>query len=457
MKTFSLSAALKKALEYAILLGFLLVIPGQVIAEEAPVDLFSGFDESPSQVKKESGRDMPSPFSGFAKLTATYNTDHDQPLPGQTDWRGMSKLRGELLLEVKRNFSDWQLFVSGKGFYDPAFEINGRDDYTAQVLDEYESEMELRELYLQGSPLPSLDLKIGRQIVAWGRSDNFRVTDILNPLDNREPGLTDIEDLRLPLTMTMVSYFRGNWRLDLIGIHEHRYDKNPPFGHDFYPYPAPPPEETRPAQTVENTEFALNLTGIFFGWDYSLYYASTFSDQSNLVPSLPPAGEHRRLKVFGEAASIARGNFLFIAEAAHVQGLGFLADPDSSYERTDLLAGFEYSGFSNTVISCDYLFRNLHGYNSILAASPESPLDSDEQLAVRVSRDFFHETVKLTALAMVFGDQAQQGALERLTTTYVPADNWSITTGAVFYESGDSPLTGFGDNDRVFLEVRYDF
>ena len=49
--------------------------------------------------------------------------------------------------------------------------------------------------------------KLGRQIVNWGRSDTVRVLDVINPLDNREPGLVDIEDLRLPVTMARVDYF----------------------------------------------------------------------------------------------------------------------------------------------------------------------------------------------------------------------------------------------------------
>jgi len=457
MKIFSPSAALKKALESALLLGFLLVVPSQASGGDDQAELFAGFDDNPAPFTTEADDNGPSIFSGFVKLAGAYNTDHEQPLPGQTDWRGLSKLRAELLLEAKHNFSDWQFFISGKGFYDLAYEINDRNGYTNQVLDEYEYESELRELWLQGSLLPALDLKLGRQIVAWGRSDNFRVTDVLNPLDNREPGLTDIEDLRLPLAMSKFDLYLGNWNFDLIGIHEHRYDKTPPFGHDFYPYPLPPPAEVRPAHTMENTEFAMDLTGTFPGWDLSIYYANTFNDQPNLVPALPPVSEHRRLNMFGTAVSIARGDFLFIGEAAHLRGLGFMADFNTDYERTDLLAGFEYSGFTDTIISCDYLFRNLHGYNNLLASSPESPVENDEQLAFRVSRDFLQETLSFTGLVIVLGDQAQRGAVERLTLTWDAADNWSVTGGMVFYESGNTPDTAIGDNDRVFLEIRYDF
>ena len=101
-------------------------------------------------------------------------------------------------------------------FYDFAYEIQGRDKFTQEVLDENENELEFDEVWLLGSITDRLDLKAGRQIVVWGKSDNIRVTDVLNPLDLREPGLTDLENLRLPVTMTKLDYFM--WGLKPIGV-----------------------------------------------------------------------------------------------------------------------------------------------------------------------------------------------------------------------------------------------
>ena len=81
------------------------------------------------------------------------------------------------------------------------------------MLDAYEQESELREVYLQGALASALDIKVGRQIVVWGKSDNIRITDVLNPIDNREPGLVDIEDVRLPLTMSRLDFYFGDWGL----------------------------------------------------------------------------------------------------------------------------------------------------------------------------------------------------------------------------------------------------
>ena len=103
------------------------------------------------------------------------------------------------------------------------------------MLDLYEWEAEFTEVYLQGSLLRDLDLKIGRQVVNWGTGETFRVVDVLNPLDNREPGLVDIEDLRLPVVMTKLDYYFGDWDLSLIAVHERRFSDDPVFGSDFFP------------------------------------------------------------------------------------------------------------------------------------------------------------------------------------------------------------------------------
>ena len=143
--------------------------------QEEVDDILSGFEDDVQRTDgSESTREFfPSlPFSldGYVKMGSVYNFAHDKPKNNETDWRGLSSLRAEMLLELSWKFSNsWQAFVSGKGFYDFAYEINGRDDYTNDVLEDYEKEVELREAWVQGRLTDFLDIKIGRQIVVWGR------------------------------------------------------------------------------------------------------------------------------------------------------------------------------------------------------------------------------------------------------------------------------------------------
>ncbi len=419
-------------------------------------DLFTGFedplfDPEPSTPPETSFFDH---FSGYTKFFTVANTTHYSPGPEYRNWHGLSGLRLETMLEGDFRIANWKTFASIKGFYDFAYALNGRKGYTAEVLDTYEKEIDLWEVYLQRSLTDFIDVKIGRQIVAWGRSDNFRVTDILNPLDNRDPGIVDIENLRLPLAMIKVDLFLDNWNLDLISIHEHQYDQNPSFGHFFYPSATPLPSEEVPAHTLTNTELAAALTGTFRGWDLSFYGAHIFNDQPTFIPANL---EHQKISMIGAGLSIARGDMLYIAELAHLRGLRFLDDYEREYNRSDLLVGIEYSGWTDTTISLDYVSRRLHDYDAILVNSPENPQHTDNGIACRIISDFMQDTLQLTALLILNGVRGQYGALQRFTARYDIVDNWSVTGGLLLFQARNGPMASVGDTGRVFCELRYDF
>jgi hypothetical protein len=424
-------------------------------------DPFGGFDDIPVAASGEA-TDTPEDeprnhFSGYAKLGTGVNFAHHAPQGRETDWRGLSRLRAELQLEADYRLLDWKLFACVKGAYDFAYGLNGRDQYTPQVLDSQEGEVELREAFVQRAVRENIDVKLGRQIVVWGRSDTFRVTDILNPLDNREPGVTDIEDLRLPTAMSKIDYFQGPWQLSLVTVHEHRSSKLPPFGSDFYPSSIPAPADNSPADTLSNTGLALEARAVLPGWDISFYEANLHADQTTIHPSFPPVQEHPRINMTGAAINAARGNFLYILEAAHLRGLRFMADYPQNHARTDLLAGVEYRGITDTAISFDLVNRHLHHFRPELSESPEAPQRNETQTALRIDRNLLHDRLTLTTLLIFIDEWGRNGGLQRFTATYDLADNWDITGGVIFYQSGPGALASIEDNDRVFMEIRYDF
>ncbi|MDY6845429.1 MAG: DUF1302 family protein, partial [Thermodesulfobacteriota bacterium] len=431
-------------------------------------DILEGFDGEDEEVDTESPEDELKPsflsLDGHFKLGSSLNIGHDSPEMGETDWRGLSRLCGELQLDSKAKCAgSWQAFVSGKVSYDFAYTIKGRDEFTDEVLDNYEKEFELREAYILGSLLENLDIKFGRQIVVWGKSDNIRVTDVLNPLDMREPGLTDIEDLRLPVAMTRLDYYFGDWSLTGIALHEIRFNKNPEYGSDFYPAKIPPPHEDKPGHGGDNTEYAIAISGVFTGWDIALYWADIYHDMSHveIVSFGPPPQlemKHARLTMYGVAFNTAMGNWLLKAEAAYFDGIKFYNTPTRTYSRVDTLAGIEYSGFDDTTISVEIVNRHIHNFDTFLKQPLDEACEDEFQSVVRLTRDFLNETLTLTILASTFGPTGQDGALQRISMEYDVTDALKVNGGVVLYHSGDLPeLRNIGDNDRLFFEITYSF
>jgi len=401
-------------------------------------------------------------LGGSFVFSTAYNYAHDSPAEEQADYRGFSRLRGQLELELELRLPrEWKTRVSGLGYYDAIYYAREREEYTDEVLDAYEKEAEFNEVYLQGSLSDNVDVKVGRQIVVWGKSDNIRVTDILNPLDSREPGMVDIKYLRLPVAMTRLDYYLGNWNLTGILIHEARFSKRPAFGSDFLSFSSLPPPEKKPANKLENTQYAAALSGIFGGWDIAFYIADVFDDRCYTEVTLVPlerVRRHNRVHMAGTAANIAKGNWLFKAEAAYFEHLKYSAPSDHSKTRYDILAGVEYSGFSDTTISLEAVNCHIAGFEEAMGEPPDSAQENEFQSALRLTRNFLHDTLHLSYLVSLFDVDGSDGGLQRFWVEYDISDFIKVTAGIVGYKFGDTPpFNAIGDNDRIFVELRYCF
>ncbi len=418
-------------------------------------DALDGFDDESEEVSSQNITEEPQIFSIDGDLAIESACS---PWNDDERWDGLTRLRTELFLELNGTFSkSWKVRMSSKAFYGLAYRINGRNDYTREILDEYEEDLELFECYIMGSLSRSLDIKVGRQIVVWGKSDYIRVTDVLNPLDQQLPGLTDIEYLRLPVTMTRADYFIGNWSFTGIAVHEHRYNKRPVFGSDFYFFSGPEPHEDMPANNFRNTEFAAAINGTFSGWDISLYFADIFDDKP-YIDQTSMQMKHADITMAGATSNVAVGNWLYTVEAAYFSDMNFSLPQGETFSRTDIMGGVEYSGINDMTFNIEAANRHVHDYENVLRTAPVMVKRNLFQTVFRVSRNFMNETLTLTFLASTYGSKGQDGATQRLTAEYDVTDAIKMTLAAVFYKSGDlTEFENIGDNDRLYMEIKYSF
>ncbi len=479
-----------------------LLLAGAAHADE---DDWGGFEEE-EEFEVEIDHDEPAVSDrwwdidgSFGVSTSINYFDHefvnptDDP-PATTNWTGLSRLRARINLQLDFELPcDWKLRLSPYFWYDFTYLIRGPSNYTRQVLDEYEWEADLQDTYLEGPLLESLDLKIGRQVVNWGRSDTLRVLDVLNPLDNREPGRADIEDLRWAVGMVKLDWHIGrHWRITGIAIPEMRFDDLPAFGNDFAAFdvsglglpgdlllPFIFPNLIKPDH-FEDTEWAAAVSGIFEGWDVSFHFADVYEhiprfeppDGANIIVQIDKgvAQVYDRILLAGAGGNYTFGSWLFKAEAAWLYGFEYTflddtipgpiprLDTTDKKSRLDVMGGVEYYGFNETTLALEIVNRHIFDYERPLLGLPTFLRENSVEYAFRYTVDWMNARLSTTFLVIIFGWKAQDGAILRAQGSYTFRDGLVGTLGLLIYEDGDlPPLNVWGNNDRVFIDLKYSF
>ena len=306
-----------------------------------------------------------------------------------------------------------------------------------------EREVELFDAYVQGALTEKLDLKIGNQVVVWGKSDTIRITDVINPLDNRRPAMVDIEEMRLPTAMVKLDYYHDKWKISPIMIVQQKFNKNPPFGGDFNPNPKKVPKQKVP----KSPSFALNVAGEFSAFDVDFYFADIYA-QDEL--GLPFVSHDEKMQMFGIALNYVYESWLFKGEFAYKKDFQFLQSGNEKYDRIDSLLGFEYKGIADTTLSYDIANKHMRD---------KSPLFKQDsyQHAFRANSDFLNATLHGNYLIALFGEKLDKGGFQRAWFKYDIADGISANIGFVDYIGGSAMFDAIDDNDMAFVDLVYSF
>ena len=445
----------------------LILIVSSVLYAESTQEALEGFDDtSTSSVQVEKNSDA---MDGFDDDNAHEVTEEKTSLVegltgklteqvaysynGNAPHDKFTSLKSSLFLDYEHKFENgWRLKTNAKAYYDAIYDLRD-ESYTPDELNEQRSEVELFDAYVEGSIAENLDMKLGRQVVVWGRSDTIRINDVLNPLDNRRPGMVDIEDLRLPVAMAKFDFFFGNWRVTPIAVLEQRHSKNSAFGSAFNPAPNPHLTE----KEYDDVTYALSIGGEFTGWDVNFYAARIYDDAGYIKFAPQPSLIHDKVNMFGAALNVLSGSWLFKTELAHFNGIKYTSTQDEKFKRTDALVGLEYRGIANTTFSYDVSVRHLHDYDKRLLGE-RSPLEQNTyQYAFRATSDFLNASLSANYLISLFGEKLDEGGFQRLWVKYELGEGIHTNVGVVDYIGGSPRFDAVKDNDMLFVDISYSF
>ncbi len=403
-----------------------------------------------------------------------------------------AKDRRSLDLAWRYNGGDWRAVLAGHIEHDLVYRRGGFDAATVET---YETR------YLDGEQFVAVamgpvDVTVGRQIVAWGEGDALSPLDVVNPRDLREPGLADLDDLRLAVAATRVGWFPGAHRVEAMVIHEQRFDERaPPLG-EFSPFrsiiASDPAAATllgdktlrfvdTPGRFGESQNYLLRWVYKGPSVDFGLYAASFLDRQGvvvldpvELIPQLagPDAVDidivldHQRYTMLGTSGATTFDSFLVKWEVA--------VDLDRPFNTGDTSQAIPDVGTSDALVVTPMVGVTWRGIADTTLAFewtqsffPDAPEDllfpADEpRAALRVSHDALRQRLQLSAAATSFGYTAQLGWVARAEALYEVFDGIRAGVGYVSYQPARddddaSLLSGLDNHDRVFAKLRWDF
>ncbi len=311
------------------------------------------------------------------------------------------------------------------------------------------------------------DLRLGKQIVAWGRADGVNPTDNLTPHDFKVL-LPFEEDQRFGLTALKLDYY-----------------VTPEYTFTFFSAPLSEPAkfprptglgealEKRPAHGV----FALKLNKTGGALDWSLSYFRGYSSLPDArLLGFGPAGPMLELhydKIDVVGADFARnfGRYGVRGELAYIStGDRDGRDPAVKNPFLFYVLGVDRTFFENLNINLQLVGRRVHRFTdpetltnpierqiAIQNAITDGQQDrASYGLSSRISNKWLHDT--LEAEILVFANFTRHNHFIRPMLTYAFTDHVKGTVGAEYYTGADETFFGQLKRNRgAFAELRYGF
>ncbi len=336
-----------------------------------------------------------------------------------------------------------------------------------------ELEIGLRQAYLDIF-FNSMDIRIGKQQIIWGKADGVFITDVISPKDLREFLLPDFDEIRMGVTAIKIDYYMGNNTLEFVYVPSFSATRMPEQDSIWMPemdFPIQPIfdySQKEVDQSVNNSEIFLKYSvlsssidfeimgGYMWDDDPTLHVTKTIDPLTSQLASMRVTPQHHRLGLFGGSFSSTLGGFVIRGESAYYSGKYFqTTDPmalDSIIEKNYIhyLIGADFT-LAGIKMSTQFIQQVILDYNEPILKD-----QFENTMTFLARKDFLRETLALELFAYIGLNKGD--SLVRIKATYKLVDGFDILLGANIF-SGDTKgsFGQYGNNDMLYMKVKYSF
>lgn len=322
----------------------------------------------------------------------------------------------------------------------------------------------LREGYLDAGG-EAWDIRLGQQLVIWGRADRVNPTDNVTPRDYTMLTPEDVDQRRGVLAA------RLRYRAELASVSAYWL---PAFRPSTLPMPSVPGlrwHQERP----HARQGALRLDGAGGRLDWSLSYLNALDVNPDLqVLAAGPAGvdvalTHRRVRVLGADAATVAGRYGLRAEAAYTW-TSSRTDPLIKKPFLYMVAGADRTFGEHFNINLQYYLRRVGSWQdprllgdpalralAVQGAIGANQLDRFQHgLTYRIANKWWNETLEGELAGVVSLTHREWAFKPRLT--YALSDHWRGTLGMNWYRgSADTFFNMLDPTSSAFIELKYSY
>jgi hypothetical protein len=356
-----------------------------------------------------------------------------------------------------------------------------------------ENSFDLREAYLIWYPEFG-EVKLGKQIHAWGAADGNNPTDNLNAYDYYYLFLPGAERKIGVVSLSSTIYF-GDWQIEGVLIPEHERNRMPYNEPDFPVAPAFEPQEEQIEVPDQPWEYGFRVRTMvgesdlswsyFHGYDRGLSMAGIeiiMPPSPDAPPLTVPHFGFRKTEVFGADFVTFPGDLSVRGELAY---FNTYSDFDSSWTQSlDSKAKYiqyvmqvEYTGpfdiqfmgqfIGNKVLEADGEVLDFETFqvipltedNFLPGMGTPFAMFADRALMVTATGNFFDD--RLEVLANGFFNLDEPGSMLGLGVSWTPFSNWGIVASLIKLKGDENDpenaIAKLEDFSHLNLGLEYNF
>jgi hypothetical protein len=385
----------------------------------------------------------------------------------------------------------------------------GRFNYMTGGDTRWDHEIALDEAYVDLF-FDRFDVRIGNQIVGWGRTDVINPTDNINPIDLTSVITGDVSEKKVPTPALKLDYYLGNTTAEVVVIpffQEHKYDL---VGSDFsifryglftdyvggvFPWAYLLDDESeklinrtslsvvspnKPSDSPENIQGGMRISSKYRGWDFSLSYLNMYDRLPTVelseglrsaivtgsvvgyIGGLTPAGLANALSLDYHRYHMVGLDFATTWGSWGIRGEGALFLDRYTYT-TDLDS--IKNNYLLYVVGVDRLFANdfyvnLQFVQKAILDWGHNYVEDEFQsgLTLYTYKEFELFGRKIVPEVRALYDINGEGFFITPKVTYKWTDDLEFCLGMNIFEGKrDSVFGYFTDNDQAFFEIKYIF